>query len=351
MSSILAKFRAAFPTRLSMALAIAAALYLIIVLANLGEENSLFRWIFLAALTGLAVLTRFQRTKLKPTAVTVLKWVHLFLAVLYFWGAAFGKWAKRGDPDEGFLSADGGTGFGILAVVLAVALIILAIMRIMGLSKVLPGLGVEQLTVILGAVAWMNILAFVTGWLATFEAGTGWGVVVAYFPASLIPQLGLITLSASEPATGIEPLTTGTRRALSLVAMVAAIGVAAFPFLAYITSGSISLTAMEGKTDGSLSGPRFGYMLLIIGVVVAVAALMRMRPNGLTEPGPNALLSHALLTMGAVAFFVPLAMLISIMRHEAGLSVGIGVWLGLVAGLVLMGVALAENRIRGAVGA
>ncbi len=349
--TILTKIRQMFPTRLSFLLAISALLYLIVVLANLGDDNAAARWVFLVALIGLAVLLRFRGAKAKPQAVTVLKWVHLLLAVLYFWGATFGKWAKRGDPDEGVFSADGGTGFGLLAVVLGIALLALAVMRLMGRSKVLPGLGVEQLTVILGAMAWMNILAFVVGWLATFQAGTGWGVVVAYFPASLIPQLGLITLSATEPATGVQPLNVANRRTFSLVALVAGVGVALFPFLAYITSGNISLTAMDNRTEDSLSGPRFGYMLLIIGVVVAVAALMRLRPNGLTEPGPNGLLSHALLMMGAIAFFVPLATLISIMRHEADLSAGIGLWLGLLAGLVLMGVALFENRIRGAVGA
>jgi len=350
MMSVLARLRSIFPTTLSFSLAIAAGLYLIVVLGTLGDPNGGARWAFLVALAGLAVLTSFRRSKIKPTAVVVLKWVHLLLAVLYFWGAVFGKWAKRGDPDQGVFSSDGGTGFGLIAVILGVAFLVLAIMRIMGKSKVLPGLGVEQLTVILGVAAWMNILAFIVGWLATFEAGTGWGVVVAYFPASLIPQLGLITLSAAEPATGIAPLEVGNRRTLSLVALLASIGVAAFPFLAYLNAGSISLSAMDGTAEGSFSGPRFGYMLLIIGVVVAVAALMRMRPNGLSEPGPNGLLGHALLTMGLVAFLVPFATLISTLRQD-GISAGIGLWLGLLAGLVLIGVALVENRTRGAVAA
>lgn len=282
---------------------------------------------------------------------TFLKFLHLLLAVIYLWGAAFGKWAKRGDPDDGALSADGGTGFGIIAIVLGIAFVVLALMRIAGRSKVLPGLGVEQLTVILGIVAWMNLLAFVVGWLATFEAGTGWGVVVAYFPASLIPQLGLLTLAAAEPAIGIDELEPGKRRVLSIGAFLGGLGVALFPFLAYLTAGSISLSALEGKTGDSLSGPRFGYILLIFGVVVAVAALMRMRPQGLAEPGPNALLGHVLLSAGLVAFLIPLAALISIARHEANISPGIGLWLGLVAGLALIVLALAENRTRGAVAA
>ena len=326
-------------------------LYLGITLANLGDDYNLWRWIFLAALVGLTLLSTAASGKTSLNLVTVFKWVHLFLAVLYFWGAVFGKWAKRGDPDEGALSAEGGTGFGLIAVILAVALLALAIMRLMGKSKVLPGLGVEQLTVILGAAAWMNILAFVVGWLATFEAGTGWGVVVAYFPASLIPQLGAITLSATKPATTISELDSGKRRAFSIVTLLAGIGITAFPFLAYISSGNISLSALDGKVGDSLSGPRFGYMLLIFGVFVIGASLMRLRPQGLAEPGPNALLGHGMVAVGLVTFLVPFATLISIMRHKADLSAGLGLWLGLLAGLALIVMGVVENLTRGAIAA
>lgn len=328
-----------------------ALLYLLVVIAKADEPNGAWRVIFLVALVALAGSFQVRTSKINFVLPTFLKYMHLFLAVLYFWGAAFGKWAKRGDPDEGALSAMGGTGFGLVAVLLGVAFLVLAVMRIMGRSKVLPGLGVEQLTVILGLAAWMNILAFVVGWLATFEAGTGWGVVVAYFPASLIPQLGAITLSATEPATTVSDLDAGKRRAFSMVAVLGGIGVALFPFLAYITSGNISLSAMEGKTGDSLSGPRFGYMLLMFGVVIAVAALMRLRPQGLAEPGPNALVGHGLIALGLVAVLVPLATLISIMRLDIDVSPGIGLWLGLLAGLVLVGLAVVENRTRGAVAA
>jgi len=328
-----------------------AVLYLIVIIANWGEPNNTMRVIFGFALASIAAVGLTRKLAINVELATFFKWVHLFLAVLYMWGAAFGKWAKRGDPDEGALSADGGTGFGLIAIILGVGLIVLALMRLAGRSKVLPGLGVEQLTVILGFAAWMNVLAFVVGWLATFEAGTGWGVVVAYFPASLIPQLGAITLSTTEPAADIADLDAGKRRAFSIAAILGGLGVALFPFLAYISSGNISLTALEGKTGDSLSGPRLGYMLLMFGVVVAVAALMRLRPGGLAEPGPNALVGHALLAIGVVAFLVPLASLISIMRHSADLSVGIGVWLGLLAGLALIGIAFVENRTRGAVAA
>ncbi len=328
--------------------AVFTVLYLILVLANLGEENAAFRWIFLAAVAGIAIALQLRTALMKFNLETFFKFLHFVLAVIYMWAVLFGKWAKRGDPDEGVLSSDGGTGFGIIAVALGAGLLVLAIMRIMGRSKVLPGLGVAQLTVILGVCAWMNILAFIVGWLATFEAGTGWGPVVAYFPASLIPQIGLITLAATEPGQ-VKALSAGTERSYSIVAVLAGLGVAFFPFLTYVSAGSISLTALEGKTGDAASGPRLGYILLIFGVVTAVAAFMRMRPKGLAEPGPNALLGHAVLTVGLVAFLIPLATLISIIRHSANISAGIGVWLGLLAGLVLVVLAVAELRNRGAV--
>ena len=326
-------------------------LYAIVVLANLGDENNAGRIIFLAVVASIAIALQLRLLSFTFNLVAFFKFMHLFLAVLYMWGVLFGKWAKRGDPDEGVFSADGGTGFGIIAVALGVGFLVLALMRIAGISKVLPGLGVEQLTIIFGIAAWMNILAFIVGWLATFEAGTGWGVVVAYFPASLIPQLGALTLAGTEPAEGITELDAGKRRAFSVVALLAAVGVALFPFLTYLSSGNISLSALEGRIGDSLSGPRFGYILLIFGAAAAVGALMRLRPQGLAEPGPNALVGHVLFTVGLVAFLIPLATLISIVRHEANLSAGLGLWLGLAAGLVLIAVAVVENGIRGAVAA
>lgn len=337
-------------TKTALFFAIATPLYALVVIAKWGEDYNPARLLFLAALASIAIALQLKQLSINFNLVTFFKYLHLFLAVLYFWGAAFGKWAKRGDPDEGVFSSQGGTGYGIIAVLLGVAFLVLAIMRIMGRSKVLPGLGVEQLTVLLGVAAWMNILAFVVGWLATFEAGTGWGVVVAYFPASLIPQLGLITLSLAEPAEGISDLSVGTRRRNSIIALVAGVGTALFPFLAYITSGNISLSALEGKTGDSLSGPRFGYMLLILGAAIAVAALMRLRPYGLTESGPNALHGHVLMAGGLVAFLVPFATLISILRTD-NVNPGIGLWLGLLTGAVLLAVAFVENRSRGAVAA
>lgn len=282
-------------------------------------------------------------------AQRILAVLHLVFAALYFIFVAFAPWTKRGDPDPGAFSSDGGAGFGIIAVIIGIALVALALMRLAGRHKVLPGLGVEQLTVGLGIAAVANLIGFVVGWLATFETGTGWGIPAAYFPASFIPQIGLLTLSAAEPPQGIEPLDAGSRRTFSGVALLAGLGVALFPFLTWLSAGSISLSGFDASSGDVPSGPRLAYILLIVGVVVAVAAAMRLRPQGLTEPGPALLLSHALLGAGLVAFLLPLATLISVLQTD-GLDAGIGIWLGLLAGLVLIAVALAENSKRRAIG-
>lgn len=280
-----------------------------------------------------------------------LQLAHLVFASLYLIFVLFGKWAK-GSPDQGVFASEGGAGFGIIAVVLGVALVGLALLRIMGRTRVLPGLGVEQLTVALGLAATLNLIGFIVGWLAIepFSAGTGWGVVAAYFPASFIPQVGLLTLSAAEPDAAVQPLSDGSRRTLSLVAVLAGAGVALFPYLTWMSSGPVSLAGFDGGAGDSINGPRLSYILLVVGAVVFVGALMRMRPAGLAEPGPNLLLGHALFIAGLVAFVLPLSTLITIFQTD-GLDPGVGLWLGLLAGAVLLAVAVVENRQRRAVGA
>jgi hypothetical protein len=287
---------------------------------------------------------------MNPRLPRILAAIHLVLAVLYLAFVALAPWTKRGGENLGAFNSEGGTGFGIIAVVIGVLLVGLALARLAGVRKVALGLGVEQLTVALGAAAVVLIIGFIVGWLAVYEAGTGWGIVAAYFPASFIPQIGLLTTSLAEPEQGIRAMPAGTRRTFSIVALLAGLGVALFPFLEWMSAGSVSLTGFDAATDDLPSGPRLSYVLLIVGAVVAVGAFMRLRPQGLAEPGPNLLLSHCLMAAGLIALLLPLATLISIIRID-GLSAGIGVWLGLLAGLVLVVLALAENRVRGVRGA
>lgn len=276
----------------------------------------------------------------------VFAMIHLGLAVAFLVFAVVGEWSKvvvdRENFSKGVFDAQGGTGFGIVAVLVGIALVALAAMRLMGTGKVLPGLGVEQLTVILGLVATLIPIAFIVGWLKVFEYKTGWAVPAMYFSGSFIPQLGLLTLSMKNPVAGVAPIDESNRRLVSGAALLGAAGVALFPLLTWISSGSTKLSGYES------GGPRLATIMLWVGAFIAVGAFMRLRPQGLAEPGPNLLLSHALLAGGVISFALPVALIISVMRFDGNLSVGIGVWLGLLASLVLIGAALYENRLRDA---
>jgi hypothetical protein len=282
-------------------------------------------------------------------ALKILGVLHLVLAVAHLVFVLFAPWVKRNGVSYGIFDKDGAAGFGIIALILAVILVLLAIMRLLGRTKVLPGLGVEQLTVVCGTAATLNMISFVVGWKAVFPGSTGWAVPAAYFSGSLIPQIGLLTVSAAEPARGIAPLADARRRSLSLLVLVAGLGVFIFPFLSWLRGGGVSLSTFTSlNAENTISGPRFGYLLITLGAAVVVAAAMRLRPQGLAEPGPNMLLSHALFGVGVVCTLVPLATLLSVLRLK-GVNAGVGLWLALIAGLVLIAAAVTENKARQAV--
>ena len=294
---------------------------------------------------------------------------HLLLASGYLIFTLTGPWAKR-DSGFGAFSSDGGTGFGIIGVTLGAILVILAILRIMGRSQVVPGLGVEQLTLIVGIAAWLNLICFIVGWLPLFEEGqgrrrgvpgTGWGVVGGYFTVSQLPLLLCpLTLGAPSPSKGIKPLVDKTRQMFSTATIICGATLIAFPFMTWVTSGPVELSAFDGRNNNPTepdasytiltgSGPRFGYLLLALGVVAILAGLMRLRPKGLAEPGPNLLLSHCLLVVALVSLTMPLGIIISSLQRS-GLDIGIGTWLTFASSLALFGLAISENKVRDAVG-
>ena len=288
----------------------------------------------------------------------LLAYAHLLMAGGYLVFTLVGPWAKRGES-YGVFSSDGGTGFGIIGFILAIILVIMAVMRLAGRSQVVRGLGVEQLTLIVGVAAWLNLICFIVGWLPIFEQGegrrrgvpgTGWGVVGAYFTVSQIPLLlSPLTLGIPSPSKGIKSLSDSKRHAFSATTIICGVGLIAFPYLAWVTSGSIELSAFDGRNGNPTSGPRFGYLLFAIGVTLVIAGLMRLRPKGLAEPGPNLLLSHCLLGAAVVALTMPLGIIISCLQRS-GLDIGIGTWLTLASCLVLIGLVISENRTRNAVG-
>ena len=288
----------------------------------------------------------------------LLGYAHLLMAGGYLVFTLVGPWAKRGES-YGVFSSDGGTGFGIVGFILAVILVVLAIFRIIGRSEVVRGLGVEQLTLVVGVAAWLNLICFIVGWLPIFEygegrrrgvTGTGWGVVGAYFTVSQIPLLlSPLTLGIPSPSRGIKSLDDKRRQLFSSITVICGVGLILFPFLAWVTSGSVELSAFDGRSGNPTSGPRFGYLLFAIGVALVIAGLMRLRPKGLAEPGPNLLLSHCLLGAAVLALTMPVGIIISCFQRS-GLDIGIGTWLTLATCLILILLGITENKSRNAVG-
>ena len=92
-------------------------------------------------------------------------------------------------------------------------------------------------------------------------------------------------------------------------------------------------------------------VFFVIGVFVVVGGLMRLRKQGLAEPGPNALLSHVVIAGGFVAVIVPVAALISAGQAPVDTGAGVGLWLGLLAGAAMVAVGVIETNARGARGA
>ncbi|MGB1489766.1 MAG: hypothetical protein ACPG7Y_06405, partial [Acidimicrobiales bacterium] len=135
----------------------------------------------------------------------------------------------------------------------------------------------------------------------------------------------------------------------SVVTVLCGAGLILFPFLAWVTSGSVELSAFDGRSGNPTSGPRFGYLLFAIGVTLILAGLMRLRAKGLAEPGPNLLLSHCLLGAAVLALTMPLGIIISCFQRS-GLDIGVGTWLTFAACLILIILGVEENRSRNAVG-
>ena len=79
-------------------------------------------------------------------------------------------------------------------------------------------------------------------------AGTGWALVAAYWPASFIPQLGILTV-ARATKQGIKPLSVVDRTTVSLLALVAAVGVVVFPFTTWLKVGALKLSTFDGRNE------------------------------------------------------------------------------------------------------
>ncbi|GIR36292.1 MAG: hypothetical protein CM15mP49_16770 [Actinomycetota bacterium] len=173
--------------------------------------------------------------------------------------------------------------------------------------------------------AWLNLICFVVGWLPIFEygqgrrrgvPGTGWGVVGAYLLSPQIPLLlSPLTLGIPSPSRGIKALEANKRQAFSVTTVICGIGLIIFPYLAWVASGSVELSALMEEMEILLPTKIWLPIVRNWGSSV-IAGLMRLRPKGLAEPGPNLLLSHCLLGAAVLALTMPLGIIISCFQRS-----------------------------------
>ena len=84
-----------------------------------------------------------------------------------------------------------------------------------------------------------------------------------------------------------------------------------------------------------------GFVLLALGGTMALVGFMRSRPKGLVEPGGR--LSHPhLQTVVSMSVIFPLIGWLITGFQRDDMSIGVGVWIGLIAGIVLLSVSVFE---------
>ncbi len=264
--------------------------------------------------------------------------------------ASAAAWTNHGARSRSALAADGGAGFGPIALVFSALLLALALLRLLGRTRVLPGLGVDQLTVICGATVLIVSFAFIVGWLRAVHRGTGWGVIVAIAIAWCIPHIALVSLSSQAPERSVRPLPSSRIAPLSLLTIVAGAGTALAPMMTWFRIGGHSISGYHGgwhliSKAPIHSGPRLTFILAVVGATTVAVGALRLRRRGLADPGPRLIVGHVLLLLGIVATVLPLATAISIARID-GVDTGLGVGLAVAGGVLLVGVAVDELRSR-----
>ena len=84
-----------------------------------------------------------------------------------------------------------------------------------------------------------------------------------------------------------------------------------------------------------------GFLLLAFGAVMALVGFMRLRPQGLVEPGGRLSLPHLQTIVALSVLFPVIAWLITSAQRD-DMSAGIGSWIGLISGIALLGVSVFE---------
>ena len=268
--------------------------------------------------------------------------VRVVFAILFLWLVLAGNWVNLKNESFGVFDSQGGAGFGIVAAVLGVLMLLVSLTLAaekeftikpiaMGGNQILLSMGFASLTTVLAFL----IIVHSGSFRALGEVrGAGWGAagagLVAYFlPQVVIAGFGFLGVSSS------TPLDEADRQKIGFAVFVSGALIAAAPLFEWFKTE-------EGAWTGYEPGaPRMGFLLLALGGTMALVGFMRLRPKGLVEPGGR--LSHphlqTVVSMSVISSLI--GWLITGFQRD-DMSTGIGVWIGLIAGILLLGVSVFE---------
>ena len=201
-------------------------------------------------------------------------------------------------------------------------------------------MGGNQILLAMGFASFTTILSFlIIVHSGSFRElgqirGAGWGAagagLVAYFlPQAVIAGFGLLGASSS------TPINQSDKQKIGFVVLVSGALIAIAPLLQWFKTE-------EGAWTGYEPGaPRMGFLLLAFGAVMGLVGFMRLRSKGLAEPGGR--LSHPhLQTIVSLSVISPLIGWLITAAQRDDMSVGVGVWIGLLAGMMLLGISVFE---------
>ncbi len=268
--------------------------------------------------------------------------VRVVFAILFLWLVLAGNWVNLKNESFGVFDSQGGAGFGIVAAVLGVLMLLVSLTLAaekeftikpiaMGGNQILLSMGFASLTTVLTFL----IIVHSGSFRALGEVrGAGWGAagagLVAYFlPQVVIAGFGFLGVSSS------TPLDEADRQKIGFAVFVSGALIAAAPLFEWFKTE-------EGAWTGYEPGaPRMGFLLLALGGTMALVGFMRLRPKGLVEPGGR--LSHphlqTVVSMSVISSLI--GWLITGFQRD-DMSTGVGVWIGLIAGILLLGVSVFE---------
>ena len=276
------------------------------------------------------------------SANKILSTVRVGFAVLFLWMVRAGKWVKLKNERFGGFDSHGGAGFGIVAVVLGALMLLVSLTLAAEKEFTIKPLamGGNQILLAMGFASFTTILSFlIIVHSGSFRdlgqiRGAGWGAagsgLVAYFlPQAVMAGFGLLGASSSTPTNQSD------KQKIGFVVLVSGALIAIAPLLQWFKTE-------EGAWTGYEPGaPRMGFLLLAFGAVMGLVGFMRLRSKGLAEPGGR--LSHPhLQTIVSLSVISPLIGWLITAAQRDDMSVGVGVWIGLLAGMMLLGISVFE---------